>query len=123
MIDTLTESDPSRKAYRLFGGVLVERTTADILPDVKQNREWVRRFRSFVLLARSHIHSSVLCLASLAAHAPVQITKAMETLAVSLKQKEAEASAWQKKYNIRTAKDEALQGRGGGQRSSQGVLA
>jgi prefoldin subunit 2 len=41
VIDTLTDGDPGRKAFRLFGGVLVERTAGEILPDVKQNREWV----------------------------------------------------------------------------------
>ena len=37
VISTLQEKEGSRKAYRLVGGVLVERTVADVLPSVQQN--------------------------------------------------------------------------------------
>ena len=39
MIKTLTPLDPERKAFRLLGGVLVERTVAEVLPSVKANRD------------------------------------------------------------------------------------
>lgn len=37
--ETLTPLDPSRRAYRLVGEVLVERTVEEVLPSVKKNRE------------------------------------------------------------------------------------
>ena len=37
VIDTLTPMDGERKAFRLIGGILVERTVADVLPDVTHN--------------------------------------------------------------------------------------
>lgn len=36
--ETLTPLDPSRKAYRLVGEVLVERTVQEVLPSVQANR-------------------------------------------------------------------------------------
>lgn len=36
--ETLTPLDPSRRAFRLVGGVLVERTVGEVLPNVAQNR-------------------------------------------------------------------------------------
>lgn len=40
--DTLEPLDPERRAYRLVGEVLVERTVKEVLPSVKTNRENVR---------------------------------------------------------------------------------
>lgn len=40
--DTLEPLDPHRKAYRLVGEMLVERTVAEVLPSVKTNRTHVR---------------------------------------------------------------------------------
>ena len=37
--ETLGPLDPSRKAFRLVGEVLVERTVEEVLPSVKTNRE------------------------------------------------------------------------------------
>lgn len=37
--DTLVPLDPERRAYRLVGEVLVERTVGEVLPSVKANRE------------------------------------------------------------------------------------
>ncbi|CAB9505780.1 Prefoldin subunit 2 [Seminavis robusta] len=37
--ETLTPLDPDRRAYRLVGEVLVERTVKEVLPSVKENRE------------------------------------------------------------------------------------
>lgn len=40
--ETLVPLDPNRKAFRLIGGILVERTVGDVLPSVASNRENVR---------------------------------------------------------------------------------
>src|SRR4051794_29876364 len=37
--ETLSPLDPNRRAYRLVGEVLVERTVEEVLPSVKKNRE------------------------------------------------------------------------------------
>ncbi len=37
VVDTLKKMDSDRRAYRLVGGVLVERTVGDILPIVQSN--------------------------------------------------------------------------------------
>lgn len=37
--ETLEPLDGDRRAFRLVGGVLVERTVQEVLPSVKQNRE------------------------------------------------------------------------------------
>merc|ERR1719502_490699 len=37
VVDTLTPMDPNRKAWRLVGGVLVERTCGEVLPAVKES--------------------------------------------------------------------------------------
>eukprot|EP00586_Coscinodiscus_wailesii_P001923 CAMPEP_0172478604 /NCGR_PEP_ID=MMETSP1066-20121228/2647_1 /TAXON_ID=671091 /ORGANISM="Coscinodiscus wailesii, Strain CCMP2513" /LENGTH=133 /DNA_ID=CAMNT_0013238319 /DNA_START=126 /DNA_END=527 /DNA_ORIENTATION=- len=36
--ETLTPLDPKRRAFRLVGGVLVERTVGEVLPSVSSNR-------------------------------------------------------------------------------------
>ena len=44
MIDTLDEAqskDPSRKCFRLIGGVLVEQTVKDVLPALQNNDQGV----------------------------------------------------------------------------------
>ena len=41
VIDTLKEVDPSRKCFRLVGGVLVERTVKEVLPALETNKEQV----------------------------------------------------------------------------------
>lgn len=41
VIDTLKEVDPSRKCFRLMGGVLVERTVKEVLPALENNKEQV----------------------------------------------------------------------------------
>jgi Prefoldin subunit len=37
--DTLKPLDPERRAFRLVGGILVERTVKEVLPSVTSNRE------------------------------------------------------------------------------------
>ncbi|KAM9833828.1 prefoldin subunit 2 [Syngnathus typhle] len=39
VIDTLKDVDPSRKCFRLVGGVLVERTVKEVLPALQTNKE------------------------------------------------------------------------------------
>lgn len=41
--DTLKPLDGGRRAYRLVGDVLVERTVAEILPCITQNKDNVRK--------------------------------------------------------------------------------
>lgn len=42
VIKTLIPLEGSRKCFRLIGGVLVERTVAEVLPAVKNNNEQIR---------------------------------------------------------------------------------
>jgi prefoldin subunit 2 len=42
VLEQLTKLEGDRKAFRLIGGVLVERTVADVLPPIQQNYEGVR---------------------------------------------------------------------------------
>uniref|UniRef100_A0A4W3GUY0 Prefoldin subunit 2 n=1 Tax=Callorhinchus milii TaxID=7868 RepID=A0A4W3GUY0_CALMI len=39
VIDTLKEVEPTRKCYRMVGGVLVERTVKEVLPALEINKE------------------------------------------------------------------------------------
>ncbi|KAF0304358.1 Prefoldin subunit 2 [Amphibalanus amphitrite] len=39
VIETLTGVDPSRKCFRMIGGVLVERTVREVLPALTTNRD------------------------------------------------------------------------------------
>lgn len=39
MIETLKDVDGAKKCFRMIGGVLVERTVADVLPELESNRE------------------------------------------------------------------------------------
>ncbi|KAM9424746.1 prefoldin subunit 2 [Pholidichthys leucotaenia] len=43
VIDTLKEVDPSRKCFRLIGGVLVERTVKEVLPALETNKEQISK--------------------------------------------------------------------------------
>jgi prefoldin subunit 2 len=42
VIESLTKLESERKAFRLIGGVLVEKTVGEVLPAVSQNFEGVR---------------------------------------------------------------------------------
>ncbi|KAK6323335.1 hypothetical protein J4Q44_G00056740 [Coregonus suidteri] len=39
VIETLKDVDPTRKCFRLVGGVLVERTVKEVLPALESNKE------------------------------------------------------------------------------------
>lgn len=41
VLDQLTKLEPERRAFRLVGGVLVERTVGEVLPPIQQNYEGV----------------------------------------------------------------------------------
>ncbi|XP_043833205.1 prefoldin subunit 2 [Dromiciops gliroides] len=43
VIDTLREVDPTRKCYRMVGGVLVERTVKEVLPALEGNKEQIQK--------------------------------------------------------------------------------
>uniref|UniRef100_A0A8C5BSR1 Prefoldin subunit 2 n=1 Tax=Gadus morhua TaxID=8049 RepID=A0A8C5BSR1_GADMO len=43
VIETLKEVDPSRKCFRLVGGVLVERTVKEVLPALENNKEQITK--------------------------------------------------------------------------------
>lgn len=43
VVDTLEPMDVARRAYRLVGGVLVERTVGEVLPTVKANQEGIKQ--------------------------------------------------------------------------------
>nr|XP_057924367.1 prefoldin subunit 2 [Doryrhamphus excisus] len=43
VIDTLKDVDPSRKCFRLVGGVLVERTVKEVLPALETNKEQISK--------------------------------------------------------------------------------
>lgn len=48
--DTLQGIDPSRRAYRLVGDVLVERNVKEVLPSVTQNKDKVKQILAVVLM-------------------------------------------------------------------------
>ncbi|KAM4714136.1 prefoldin subunit 2 [Anableps anableps] len=43
VIETLKDVDPSRKCFRLVGGVLVERTVKEVLPALENNKEQISK--------------------------------------------------------------------------------
>lgn len=43
VVDTLEPLEATRRAYRLVGGVLVERTVGEVLPTVKANQEGIKQ--------------------------------------------------------------------------------
>lgn len=44
VVETLSKLNDDRKAFRMVGGVLVERTVGDVLPAVSQNFDGVSDF-------------------------------------------------------------------------------
>lgn len=49
MIETLKEVEKERKCFRMIGGVLVERTVAEVLPALEQNKDQVSP-NSFIVI-------------------------------------------------------------------------
>uniref|UniRef100_A0A8C3H9Z2 Prefoldin subunit 2 n=1 Tax=Chrysemys picta bellii TaxID=8478 RepID=A0A8C3H9Z2_CHRPI len=54
VIDTLREVDPTRKCYRMVGGVLVERTVKEVLPALESNKEQVMRVQGTTRIWGGH---------------------------------------------------------------------
>jgi Prefoldin subunit len=52
--DTLKPLDGGRRAYRLVGDVLVERTVAEVLPSITKNKENVCDYALFLLVGFFH---------------------------------------------------------------------
>ncbi|KAJ8007932.1 hypothetical protein DPEC_G00099320 [Dallia pectoralis] len=44
VIETLKDVDPTRKCFRLVGGVLVERTVKEVLPALESNKEQISKY-------------------------------------------------------------------------------
>lgn len=58
VIETLNEVEQGRKCFRMVGGVLVERTVAEVLPALQKNVESVSLFLSlYSLLMLSSMES------------------------------------------------------------------
>jgi prefoldin subunit 2 len=57
--DTLRPLDPSRRAFRLVGGVLVERNVGEVLPSVQQSRENVSTSSVLVLSSPEKVPSPI----------------------------------------------------------------
>ncbi|XP_069734695.1 prefoldin subunit 2 [Phaenicophaeus curvirostris] len=43
VIETLREADPTRKCFRMVGGVLVEHTVKEVLPALESNKEQITK--------------------------------------------------------------------------------
>lgn len=54
VLDQLVKLEPERKAFRLVGGVLVERTVGEVLPPISQNYEGVG--------IKSYLYYLIICL-------------------------------------------------------------
>ncbi|KAL7433803.1 hypothetical protein ACHAXM_003742 [Skeletonema potamos] len=80
--ETLEPMDPERRAFRLVGGVLVERTVREVLPSVKENR---------VNYDATHYYRKL-----------DTLTKHIEE---KLEVKRKETLAWKAKYNIKTQEE------------------
>lgn len=53
VIKTLSKLEPTRKCFRMVGGVLVQRTVSEVLPAVTQSKETVFKYLiNFVNLTR-----------------------------------------------------------------------
>ncbi|KAM7028956.1 prefoldin subunit 2 isoform 2-T2 [Acridotheres tristis] len=54
VIETLREVDPTRKCFRMVGGVLVERTVKEVLPALESNREQISKLIEALISEFSH---------------------------------------------------------------------
>ena len=55
MVETLEGMEKSRRAFRLIGGVLVERTVEEVLPSVKQNQSGITQVKKTVFQFAMHM--------------------------------------------------------------------
>jgi chaperonin cofactor prefoldin len=126
--ETLEPLDPDRRAFRLVGGVLVERTVKEVLPTVKEHRNNVRiihlSLSIYLVLLLLYIfcqHLVVLNESIVFLHPvglpppPIHETK-LDIVVQNLKERldttQKDAAAWKAKYNIKTQEEmEASSGR------------
>lgn len=124
VIETLREVDPTRKCYRMVGGILVERTVKEVLPALEGNREQVTP-------GQTPLHLQALPPPNrpktpLPFFSP-KISKIIETLSQQLQSKGRELNEFREKHNIRlVGEDDPRQppkdGTEGGKGSAAGVL-
>ncbi|KAG0448008.1 hypothetical protein HPP92_028040 [Vanilla planifolia] len=92
VIEAIQPLDPSRRCYRMIGGVLVERTVREVLPAVHRNKDGLQE-----VIAR--------------------LNEALER-----KKKEISEFEVKHKIRVRKAEDESKEGGGRKEGSGQGVL-
>lgn len=46
VLNAISPLEPSRKCFRLIGGILVERTVGEVLPAVQRNRDGIQQVRA-----------------------------------------------------------------------------
>lgn len=98
VIDQLSTLESERKAFRLVGGILVEKTVGEALPAVQQNYEGV------CTGIRGCFVSCIICLTYLGS-TPSQLKELLVKLDESLKQKDAERKAYKEKHGIMTQEE------------------
>ena len=87
-LETLEKLEPERKAFRLVGGVLVEKTVGEVAPLVSNTFDGV--LLSFILTRLIYLTLIILCSQIFS----VQIKQVLETLQSNLKVKETEKKAY-----------------------------
>ena len=95
--DTLRPLDPSRRAFRLVGGVLVERNVGEVLPSIQQSRENVSTSSVLVLIPQQQAyhhsnHPSLNCF--------TQLEQTITALREKLEESQKEANDIKVKYNL-----------------------
>jgi prefoldin subunit 2 len=97
VIDQLAILEPERKAFRLIGGILVEKTVGEALPAVQQNYEGVRApiCRYYTLG-----YACVILMPFF-----LQLKELLVKLDESLKTKDAERKAYKEKHGIMTQEE------------------
>lgn len=98
VVDTLTKLESGRKAFRLVGGVLVERTVEEVLPAVSQNFEGVSVDR---FLQRPTLYRSPFDFLALTSQLN-QIKDMLQKLDETLKSKDKDRKAFKEKHGIMT---------------------
>lgn len=94
--DTLRPLDPSRRAFRLVGGVLVERNVGEVLPSVQQSRENVST--SIRLVPRKV--GTLPIAPSLNSQCVAQLEQTIAVLREKLEESQREANDIKVKYNL-----------------------
>eukprot|EP01031_Cornospumella_fuschlensis_P038307 gene38307-46550_t len=94
VVETMSKLEAERKAFRLVGGVLVERTVGEVLPAVSQNYEGADAYHD--ILARCNL---------ILIQYSWQIVELLKKLDESLKTKDAERRAYKEKHGIMTQEE------------------